>query len=412
MRWEKVTLSDVSSNIQTGPFGSQLHQSDYSDEGVPVIMPKDLVNGHISEKSAARVSTSHVDRLSRHKIESGDILYSRRGDVGRCALATEMERGWLCGTGCLRVTIDRSKAIPEFIFYQLQKAETIGWVEKHAVGSTMLNLNTAILGNIPIDLPQIEEQRAIVSILFVYDNLIENNQKQIKLLEEAAQRLYKEWFVDLRFPGYENTKIVDGVPEGWKQSCVQDVTRVLRRGISPQYSDAGNSLAINQKCIRQSIMDISEGRRQEKSYPDELNIEDSDIVVCSTGAGTLGRVGQVFGVYLNTVPDSHVTLIRGNDTIGKQYLYHTVKLKEKFLMGMGKGSTNQLELSRAVLQKLPILHPSSECMYSFETFAQSCHDKICILKNQYECLIEIRDRLISKLMNGEIELLTDVKEPM
>lgn len=164
MRWEKVTLSDVSSNIQTGPFGSQLHQSDYSDEGVPVIMPKDLVNGHISEKSAARVSTSHVDRLSRHKIESGDILYSRRGDVGRCALATEMERGWLCGTGCLRVTIDRSIAIPEFIFYQLQKAETIGWVEKHAVGSTMLNLNTTILGNIPIDLPTIEEQRAIVCL--------------------------------------------------------------------------------------------------------------------------------------------------------------------------------------------------------------------------------------------------------
>ena len=116
MRWASVTLGAISANIQTGPFGSQLHQSDYSDEGIPVVMPKDLVNGHVSEDSIARVSMSHVDRLSRYKIEDGDILYSRRGDVGRCAFATEVEQGWLCGTGCLCVTIDQSKAIPKFVF--------------------------------------------------------------------------------------------------------------------------------------------------------------------------------------------------------------------------------------------------------------------------------------------------------
>ena len=147
MIWKKVTLGDIASNIQTGPFGSQLHQSDYSEEGTPVVMPKDLVNGHISELSIARVSEDHVNRLSRHKIEVGDILYSRRGDVGRCAFATDLEQGWLCGTGCLRVTIDSSKAVPKFVFYQLQKAETVGWVEKHAVGATMLNLNTSILSS-------------------------------------------------------------------------------------------------------------------------------------------------------------------------------------------------------------------------------------------------------------------------
>lgn len=223
MSWASVTLGEVSTNIQTGPFGSQLHQSDYSDGGVPVVMPKDLVDGHISEDSIARASMSHVDRLSRHKIEVGDILYSRRGDVGRCAFATEVEQGWLCGTGCLRVTIDQSKAIPKFIFYQLQKAETIGWVEKHAVGSTMLNLNTSILGSVPIELPSMAEQQMIVHVLSAYDDLIENDQKQIKLLEEAAQRLYKEWFVDLRFPGYETTPIVDGIPQGWHEGTIQDV---------------------------------------------------------------------------------------------------------------------------------------------------------------------------------------------
>ena len=156
MTWEKVKLGDIASNIQTGPFGSQLHQSDYSEFGTPVVMPKDLTGGKISEKSIARVSEDHVNRLSRHIINSGDILYSRRGDVGRCAFATEFEKGWLCGTGCLRVTINLSEANPKFIFYQLQQPDVIGWVENHAVGSTMLNLNTTILSNIPLVLPKLE----------------------------------------------------------------------------------------------------------------------------------------------------------------------------------------------------------------------------------------------------------------
>ena len=223
MSWETAVLGDISTNIQTGPFGSQLHQLDYSTEGTPVVMPKDLVNGHISEATIARVSDNHVERLNRHKIEIGDILYSRRGDVGRCAFATEKEVGWLCGTGCLRVSIDTSKANPKFVFYQLQKPDTVGWVEKHAVGATMLNLNTSILSRVPIEIPGLNTQNRIVAILSAYDNLVENNQKQIKLLEEAAPRLYKEWFVDLRFPGYETTPVVDGLPEGWELCHLEDV---------------------------------------------------------------------------------------------------------------------------------------------------------------------------------------------
>lgn len=217
MKWKTTTLGNIASNIQTGPFGSQLHQSDYSEIGTPVVMPKDLINGQITESSIARVDDSHVVRLSKHQIENGDIIYSRRGDVGRCAYATKKEQGWLCGTGCLRVTIDNTKAVSKYVFYQLQKQETIGWVENHAVGSTMLNLNTSILSSVPICVPELLVQERIVNILSAYDDLIENNQKQIKLLEEAAQRLYKEWFVDLRFPGHEHTAIVDGVPEGWEK---------------------------------------------------------------------------------------------------------------------------------------------------------------------------------------------------
>lgn len=404
MKWEEVKLEDISTNIQTGPFGSQLHQYDYSETGTPVVMPKDLTDGIISEQSIARVSEDHVQRLNRHMIQKGDILYSRRGDVGRCALATEHEAGWLCGTGCLRITIDETIADSKFVFYQLQQEKIVGWVEKHAVGATMLNLNTTILSNIPLRLPPLEIQRRIADILSAYDDLIENNRKQIKLLEEAAQRLYKEWFVDLRFPGHEHTRIVDGVPEGWEKTTVFDVSSVLRRGISPQYNDQGRSVVINQKCIRQSIVDFSEARYQEKPFPEELNIQDSDTVICSTGAGTLGRVGQIFGKYPQTTCDSHVTLVRAKANFGKQYLFHSLKSRQSYLMGMGKGSTNQLELSRSVIQDLDILVPTIEIRNNFEKLTQLIHDQIKTISAEIERLQDNRDRLLPKLMSGEVEL--------
>ena len=404
MNWEKVKLGDISANIQTGPFGSQLHQYDYSETGTPVVMPKDLIDGKISEQSIARVSQDHVQRLNRHIIQTGDILYSRRGDVGRCAFATEHEKGWLCGTGCLRVTTDVTIADSKFVFYQLQQPEVVGWVEKHAVGATMLNLNTTILSNIPLLLPPIETQRQIADILSAYDNLIENNRKQIKLLEEAAQRLYKEWFVDLRFPGHEHTKIMDGVPDGWEKSTVASVSSVLRRGISPRYNENGKSIVINQKCIRQTVVTFDESRRQEKPYPEDLNLQDSDTVICSTGAGTLGRVGQIFGDYSDTTFDSHVTLIRAKEGFEKQYLFQSLKARQTYLMGMGKGSTNQLELSRGTIQDLDIHIPSKKVLNQFEQVAQPMHDKISVISKSILQLQTVRDRLLPKLMSGEIEL--------
>ena len=404
MSWESVKLEDISSGIQTGPFGSQLHQSDYTEDGTPVVMPKDLIGGKISEQSIARVGAEHVQRLQRHIIQNGDILYSRRGDVGRCAFATERETGWLCGTGCLRVTVNPRVADKKFVFYQLQQSSTIDWVEKHAVGATMLNLNTKILSNIPVFLPPIETQHRIADILSAYDDLIENNRKQIKLLEEAAQRLYKEWFVDLRFPGYEHTKITDGVPEGWEKSTVVDVSSVLRRGISPKYNDQANFTVINQKCIRQTVVTIDEARKQEKTFSEEMNLQDSDTVICSTGAGTLGRVGQIFGNYPQTTFDSHVTLVRAKSDFGKQYLFHCLKSCQSYLMGMGKGSTNQLELSRGTIQDLDILIPPEEIGKMFESLAQSIHDKIGAVNAEIDRLQSARDRLLPKLMSGEVEV--------
>lgn len=404
MSWEKVKLGEISFCIQPGPFGSQLHNSDYADEGTPIIMPKDMVDGHIRHTGLIRVPEEHVARLQRHQVCAGNLMVARKGDVRKCVYITENENGWLTGSDCLKVALNENVCFPKYIYYQLRSPYIGRWLEQISIGATMPSINTGLLSGIEMYLPSLEIQRRIADILSAYDNLIENNRKQIKLLEEAAQRLYKEWFVDLRFPGHEHTKIVDDVPEGWEKSTVSNISSILRRGISPKYNDQAELMVINQKCIRQTVVTFDEARRQEKLFPEEMNLQDSDTVICSTGAGTLGRVGQIFGNYPQTTFDSHVTLVRAKSGFGKQYLFHFLKCCQSYLMGMGKGSTNQLELSRRTIQDLEILIPLEEIGQMFESLVQSIHDKISAVNAEIDRLQSARDRLLPKLMSGEVEV--------
>jgi type I restriction enzyme S subunit len=146
--------------IQTGPFGSQLHASDYVADGVPVVMPKDLLQRRVSTLSIARVKLSDAERLSRHRLQDGDIVYSRRGDVERHGLVRSRETGWLCGTGCLLVRLGPEWPSPLFASIALDRSEIRAWIVQHAIGATMPNLNTGILARVPIVVPTDKVLRA------------------------------------------------------------------------------------------------------------------------------------------------------------------------------------------------------------------------------------------------------------
>lgn len=386
MKWEIAKLGDISKNIQTGPFGSQLHQSDYSECGIPVVMPKDLVGGKISEESIARVDKTHVERLCRHKIEVGDILYSRRGDVGRCAHVTKKEEGWLCGTGCLRVTIDSEKADSRFVFFQLQHPDTVGWVEKHAVGATMLNLNTTILSSVPIRLPALEIQKRIADILSAYDDLIENNQKQIKLLEEAAQRLYKEWFVNLRFPGHENTKIVDGVPEGW------------HRGTIGQIAEFKRGRTITKAQVKGGNVPVIAGGLEPAYYHNVANTKAPVITISASGANA-GFV-RLYGV---DVFASDCSFVDGLGTESLFFVYEFLKESKVSIDQLQKGSA-QPHVYAKDINAMKITIPEKEYLERFDRYAKVLFDKIKTLQGQNERLKIARDLLLPKLMSGEMEV--------
>ena len=405
MPWEKVKLGDIAASVQTGPFGSQLHQSDYSEFGTPVVMPKDMIGGKILEDSIARVEEQHVNRLSRHQVNVGDILYARRGDVGKCALVTENEKGWLCGTGCLKVTIDFSKANPKFVFYQLQKPETVGWVEKHAVGATMLNLNTGILESIPLELPKLSEQNKIVDILSAYDNLIENNQKQIKLLEEAAQRLYKQWFIDLRFPGHETTPIVDGLPEGWRKEKLGNVVEYIRGTsyTSSELSDFDGVLMVNLKNINAfGGYKRNAEKRFTGKYKENGILEPGDLVM---GCTDMTKERRLVG-HVALIPNLREHAVFTMDLlkllpkrISKTFLYAQCRFGGlSYKISPLANGANVLHLRPENMADIDVLCPDENIVEAFDKVFASMISKIEKLEDQIQLAAESRDRLLPKLM--------------
>lgn len=409
--WRNKNLGSISIQIQTGPFGSQLHQSDYSDIGTPVIMPKDIVDGKISDDSIARVEEAHVNRLARHKVNEGDIIYPRRGDVRKCAYTVAEQSGWLCGTGCLRVTIDNKKAVPKYVFYHLQEEKTRGWIEKHAIGATMLNLNTSILSNIPLRIPRLDVQKKIATILSRYDSLIDNYQKQIKLLEEAAQRLYKEWFVNLRFPGHENTKIVDGVPEGWEKKKIADVTIKVTTGLNPRKNfvlghgenyyvtikNMGkNTFFLDEKCDK--VDDEAIAKINKRS-----DLKKGDILF--SGIGTIGRVALIDIPTSNWNVSESVFTLRANENISKEYLYLMLldSNMQNYCQSHSHGAA-QKGIRMADLKAFSFPLASKSIIDLFTSKAEPLLNRVSKIRRQLRLLTESRDRLLPKLLSGEIEV--------
>ena len=404
MSWEKIKLGNLYKVHNGLSKGRQFFGSGY-----PFLSFSTVFNNWFLPETLHDLVQSLESERESYSILRGDIFITRTSEtmdelgMSSVALKDYPNATYNGFTKRLR-PINNQCILPEFIGYYLRCNEFRKQFVAFSTMTTRASLRNEDLLSIAVPVPPITIQRRIADILSAYDGLIENNRKQIKLLEEAAQRLYKEWFVDLHFPGYEQTKIVDGVPEGWGKKSISSISSVLRRGISPKYNDQGIYTVINQKCIRQTVVSFDEARKQEKIYSEELNLQDSDTVICSTGAGTLGRVGQVFGNYNNTTFDSHVTLIRAKKEIGKQYLFQSLKFNQSYFTDMGKGSTNQLELSRETIQNLAVFIPTKDIINRFELVAQALHDRITLLSNEIIRLQESRDRLLPKLMSGEMKI--------
>ena len=400
MSLEAMSLGDAVRKdggvLQTGPFGSQLKQAEYSDEGVPVIMPKDIRNGEVVTETVARVSEATADRLARYRIAINGIVLPRRGEVTKRAFIGEQQAGWLCGTGCIKIETKGLRVWPKYLYYLLGAPGSIEWLERNAVGSTMLNLSSEIVSRFPIRLPTIEIQKEIADILSAYDDLIENNRRRIALLEEAARMLYREWFVHFRFPGHEHVKVIDGLPEGWVRRTLVELAEVVM-GQSPKsqfYNDVGEGLPFHQGVTDYGFRFVSH-----RIYSTAVTkiAEAGDILV-----SVRAPVGRINVTREKIVLGRGLAAIRSR-TGHQSFAFYALKnhFHTENIIGTGAiyAATNKKELEGQIF-----LEPPALPLREFEDRVSTIDLQIYCLESQNHNLVQARDLLLPRLMNGEIAI--------
>ncbi|GAA6171513.1 restriction endonuclease subunit S [Colwellia sp. KU-HH00111] len=393
--------------IQTGPFGSQLHQHDYVAEGTPVIMPKDIKGGKIELAEIARIDDINVKRLSKHKVQVGDIVIPRRGEISKCTLITEEQTGFICGTGCLKITPPKKVLDPTYFRYYLSRSDTIEWLINNAVGATMLNLSGGILKRLPVVVPPLKEQKVLAAILSSYDDLIENNLKRIKLLEEMAQITFEEWFIRMKFPGHE-TAVFDketGLPEGWVKRPISDFCEKITDGThdSPKQVEQGVPL-ITGKHIENGFINFESAYLI--SYEDHEQIKKrsglSEWDILFSNIGTLGNTGVVTEDFEYSC--KNVVIFKRKHGF-EYFLYsylsneHTVNKLDSMSSGVAQ-KFYSLKFIRALEETLP----SDDLIKEFNTLAEPIYAAKFKLNNQIKLLKEARDILLPRLLTGMIDI--------
>lgn len=407
--WKEYKLGDIA-NIQTGPFGSQLHKSDYKSTGIPCIMPCNITaNLDICCSNIAYISEEDADRLCKHKTQKGDIIYSRRGDIEKCAYISEKESGWVCGTGCLKVCINSEKANSKFIAYQLSTPLLKSWIVGNAVGTTMLNLNTSILSECPISLPSLPTQQKIANILSSLDDKIEVNRRINEQLEELAGALFKSWFVD--FEPFKDGEFVESelgmIPKGWKVGMLGDLCVTNKRTYGAKfaneiaYLDTG-SVTKNQiegfQILNPEVDKIPSRARRA--------VTEGDILFSSVRPNQK-HYAFLFAPQTNMVASTGFIVITANWS-GYRYFIYQYLIQEEIidkLQAIAEQSVSTYpSINASDITNLKLVIPPMDIIGKFAGMNLAFMSEID--KNQQEIhhLTTLRDTLLPKLMSGEIDV--------
>lgn len=278
-------------------------------------------------------------------------------------------------------------------------------LQKISQGAAQDNLNLEKLLMYPIPCPSLNVQNRIVGVLGTIDDLLVCNSDLIDRHKLMVEKLYHEWFINFKFPNHEQVKFVDGIPEGWELKSVSELTQLISRGITPKYNDeSGKSVVINQKCIRENKLNLELARRQDKEISDSKLVQKGDVLINSTGAGTLGRVTQVHEDLPDTTVDTHVTIVRPLQAISSAWFGAAISNLESYIETLGEGATNQLELKREVISRIDLVCPAMDIQNQFQKIVEPMQQQILNLMKQNTHLLKLKETLLPRLMSGELDV--------
>lgn len=290
---------------------------------------------------------------------------------------------------------------PRFVYYFLQ---TLDLAQFNGAGAVP-GLNRNALAMIDVAVPEPNDQKIIAEQLTSFDLLADNLKRQIDILEEAARLIYTEWFIRLRFPGHKQaTTGTPELPSGWQATSIGTVTSYLNRGVAPSYDDNSPKRVINQKCIRDRQLSMEQARNLANEVSSEKWLQKGDVLVNSTGTGTLGRVAQVREELDSVTVDTHVTIVRPRTGISPWFFGQQLLRMETLFESLGEGATNQTELKRDRIRDTSFLLPSPQVMAAFDEIVEPMIEQIEVLRKQIAQLRQARDLLLPRLMSGQLRL--------
>lgn len=384
-----MVLNDICEFIVDCPHSTAPNEG----EGYPIIRTPNVGRGRLILDGVQRVSKATYDKRNIRAVpQKDDIIFAREAPAGNAAIIRAGQEVCL-GQRTVLIRPDKKKVCPQFLAYYIlapkQQYELLGT----ANGATVAHVNIPIIRNMPVNLPKIEIQERIAEILSSYDDLIENNKKQIKLLEEAAERLYREWFVDLHFPRYENTEIIDGVPEGWKRKRLVDIADI-------QYGYAFDGSKFND--MKKGIPIIRIRNIPAGITSDYTTEETEEKYLIGNGDIIVGMDGEF---HINSWSGDNAYLVqrtccfRPKKKEMQGWLLWAIRKPIKYYEKTIVGATVS-HLGKKHIDAIDLLVGPDELYVPFQNY----FDKRQSLLNQNVLLLEARDRLLPRLMSGEVEV--------
>ncbi|GAB6285337.1 MAG: restriction endonuclease subunit S [Methanoregula sp.] len=413
--------------IQTGPFGSQLHNSDYVSIGTPILTVEHLGENRILHEEIPKVSDQDRERLSRYSLKKGDIVFSRVGSVDRRSLVREGEEGWLFSGRCLRVRPDPEKLDSIFLSYLMGLPSFKEYIRKIAVGATMPSLNTEILSDIPICYPQLPTQHAIARILGSLDDKIELNRQMNETLEAMARAIFKSWFVDFDpvrakgegrdtglppeiaalFPdGFDE---IDGreVPRGWGVGKLSDVVGINDKSINQNYPFSNIDYIEISSVLEGKLDSVISINREEAPSRAQRLVNHGDTIWSGV------RPNRKSYLFIQKPKENLVVstgfVILSPKKIPPSYLYSWVTTESfvDYLTANADGSAYPA-VRADHFGDAEILLPPEKILVEFERNVAPLRAQIHHNDEQSRTLAQIRDALLPKLMSGEITIHSGV----
>jgi type I restriction enzyme, S subunit len=430
--WRRCSVGDLCDagmiELQTGPFGSQLHAHDYLEEGIPVVPTEALRNRQIDRSVLPRISTAKAEDLRRHRLRPGDILFARRGAqaAGHIGYVRAPEDGFICGTGAIRLRVKEGneEIAPDFLSHVFANPESVRWFKSHAIGATMPNLNEGIIRSFQLCVPPPAEQHTIAHILGTLDDKIELNRRMSETLESMAQAIFRSWFVDFRpvraraddhgpalrekiaeaFPDRFEDSVLGDIPAGWRASRLGDEVRTVLGGTPPRTEPSywgGQIPWINSgKANEFRVVEPSEFITREGLSSSATTLLPSRTTVIAITGATLGQISLT---EIETCANQSIIGVIGTATIPSEFLYFWVKEKVEDLLAWQTGGAQQ-HINKNNVNDLPMLCPSDLVMAAYVALVRPWFDRIKTCCHESRTLAALRDALLPKLISGDLRV--------